>query len=127
VPAVRVTRSAARSPVGVAVRRFGRRLEAEARAAGLAFPAQAAGLDEAGALDTQATLGALDRLAASGAPSVELSAHPGAAEDPDRHRYAWGYRWGDELRALCAADVRAAVDRLGFRLGTYRDLPGGSS
>jgi predicted glycoside hydrolase/deacetylase ChbG (UPF0249 family) len=122
VPAVRVTRSSSRSVVGVTVRRLAARLEREARADGLAFPAAAAGLDEAGKLDTATALAAIDRLAAVPVPSVELSAHPGAHEDPDRDRYRWGYRWGDELDALCAPEVRAAIDRHGFRLGTYADL-----
>src|SRR5690606_30725799 len=122
VPAVRVTRSAASGPVGIAVRRFARQLEIEAREDGLVFPANAAGLDEAGALDEPTAIAALERLAASGAPSVELSSHPGAHHDEDRHRYAWKYRWGDELDALCAPSVRACIDRLGFRLATYADL-----
>jgi predicted glycoside hydrolase/deacetylase ChbG (UPF0249 family) len=122
VRGLRVTRSAARSPVGVMVRRLARTLEREARADGLAFPDDAAGLDEAGQLDVDTATGALDRLAASGAACVELSSHPGAHEDPDRDRYRWGYRWGDELDALCSPKLRTAIDRHGFRLGTYRDL-----
>jgi chitin disaccharide deacetylase len=125
VPAVRITRSSRRSVVGTTVRRLARRLESEARADGLAYPEDAAGLDEAGRMDADAAIGALARLAESGTRSVELSAHPGAHEDPDRHRYRWGYRWGDELDALCAPEVRAAIDRHGFRLGTYADLPAG--
>jgi predicted glycoside hydrolase/deacetylase ChbG (UPF0249 family) len=123
IPAVRVTRSAARSPVGATVRRLAARLESEARADGLACPLDAAGLDEAGRLDVATAVGALDLLAGRARSCVELSAHPGARDDPDRHRYRWGYRWGDELDALCAPEVRAAVDRHGFRLGTYADLP----
>jgi predicted glycoside hydrolase/deacetylase ChbG (UPF0249 family) len=122
VPAVRITRSAARSPVGVTVRRLAARLAAEAAADGLAFPEDAAGLDEAGRLDEPAVLHALERLAASPAGTVELSAHPGGHEDPDRHRYRWGYRWGAELDALCAPAVQAAIEHCGFRLGTYADL-----
>jgi len=122
VPAVRVTRSASRGPVGQVVRRLARRLEADAQADGLAFPVDAAGLDEAGALDEATAIAALERLAASGAPAVELSSHPGAHEDGDRARYDWNYRWGDELDALCSPAVRATIDRLGFRLGTYGDL-----
>jgi predicted glycoside hydrolase/deacetylase ChbG (UPF0249 family) len=122
IPAVRVTRSTSRSIVGATVRRLAARLEREARADGLAFPGDAAGLDEAGRLDTSTALQALDRLAGAHAAGVELSAHPGAHEDPDRDRYRWGYRWGDELDALCAPEVRAAIDRHGFRLGTYADL-----
>jgi hypothetical protein len=122
VPAVRVTRSASRGPTGRVVRRFARRLEHDAQADGLAFPVDAAGLDEAGALDEPTAIAALERLAAAGAPTVELSSHPGAHEDRDRARYEWNYRWGDELDALCSPEVRATVDRLGFRLGTYGDL-----
>jgi chitin disaccharide deacetylase len=127
VPAVRVTRSAARSAVGVTVRRLSARLAREARAQGLAFPEHAAGLDEAGRLDLAAAVRAVDRLAASGAASLELSGHPGAADDPDRGRYAWGYRWADELEALCAPALADAIRRRGLRLGTYRDLPGPAS
>lgn len=121
IPAVRVTRSVARGPVGIVMRRLSTRFATAARRAGRTFPGDAAGLDEAGRLDVDATLGALDRLAASSAPVVELSGHPGLHDDADRHRYAWAYRWGDELDALCAPAVRAAVERHGFRLGTYRD------
>ena len=64
----------------------------------------------------------LTRLAGTDAAVVELSGHPGNAVDPDRYRYAWDYRWGAELDALCSPAVRAAVDRHGFTLGTYRDL-----
>ncbi len=120
ISAVRVTRSVARGPVGVVMRRLSARFAGAAGQAGLAFPGDAAGLDEAGRLDERAVLGALERLANAPAPVVELSGHPGLHEDPDRSRYAWGYRWGDELDALCAPAVRAAVERHGFRLGTYR-------
>ena len=120
--AVRVTRSAARSPVGVTVRLLARRLESDARARGLRFPASAAGLDEAGALDRATLVGALDRLAAGGASSAEVGSHPGCGDDPDRQRYRWGYRWEDELAALTSPEARRAVDAGGFVLGTYADL-----
>jgi chitin disaccharide deacetylase len=122
IGAVRVTRSAAGGPVGIAMRRMAARLAARATAAGVAYPGDAAGLDEAGALDVARAREALARLAAGTSAVVELSGHPGAAEDPDRHRYAWDYRWADELAALCDPTVRAAIARHGFRLGTYRDL-----
>lgn len=133
VPAVRVTRSASRGPVGVVMRRLAARLERELAAGGLGCTVASAGLDEAGALDTARTLAALDLLAGEvrAAPAgrgparaAELSGHPGAADDPDRDAYRWNYRWGDELAALCAPEVRAAVERHGFRLGTYRDVGG---
>jgi len=124
IPAVRVTRSSARSGVGQVVRRLSARLERSARDQGLWFTADATGLDEAGTLDRPRMLAALDRLGASGAPSAELGTHPGEAGDPDLDRYRWGYRWPDELAALTAAEVRSAVDQAGFVLGTYDDLAG---
>ena len=64
VPAIRVTRSAGRSPIALGVRHFSTRLEARARKANVQFPDATAGFDEAGRLD-------LDRLCAarsSGSP-----------------------------------------------------------
>ncbi len=119
---VRVTRSAARSPVGVVVRRLARTLEVDARARGLRFPESAVGLDEAGALDRATLVGALARFAAAGAPSVEVGSHPGGEDDPERHRYRWDYRWEEELAALTSPEAHRAVEEGGFTLGTYADL-----
>jgi predicted glycoside hydrolase/deacetylase ChbG (UPF0249 family) len=121
IPAVRLTRSVAPGPVGMVMRRLSVRFATAARRVGRVFPGDAAGLDEAGRLDTARAVAALDRLASSPATVVELSGHPGLHADPDRSRYEWNYRWGDELDALCAPEVRTAVERHGFRLGTYRD------
>lgn len=122
IGAVRIIRSAARSPVGLTVARLGRRFERRATAAGFRWPASATGLDEAGALSGDRLVGAIDRLGASGARSVELATHPGEAGDADLDRYRWGYRWSDELAALRSPAAREAVARHGFRLGTYADL-----
>jgi predicted glycoside hydrolase/deacetylase ChbG (UPF0249 family) len=122
VPAVRLTRSASNGPVGRVMRHLGTRFAQRAAGAGLRFPDDAAGLDEAGRLDERTVLAVLDRLARTDASVAELSGHPGNEIDPDRHRYDWDYRWGAELDALCAPSVRAAVVRHGFTLGTYRDL-----
>ena len=65
---------------------------------------------------------ALARMAAMGAVSAELATHPGGSHDGDRHRYRWSYRWEDEYAALRSATVRAAVEELVFRLGTFADL-----
>ena len=133
IGAIRVARSASPGPVGRVTSRLASRLASRATALGIAFPGDAAGLDEAGRLDESGVLDALGRLARGDGAVVELSGHPGERSDPDRHRYAWDYRWGDELDALCAPVVRAAVERHGFRLGTYRDLvaqnaaPGGTA
>lgn len=120
--AVRVTRSAARSPVGLVVRRLSKTLEGEARARGVPFPEVAAGLDEAGALDQAALVAVVARLAVSGSGPAEIGSHPGGAGDPERGRYRWAYRWEDELAALTSPEARRAVDAGGFVLGTYADL-----
>lgn len=122
VRTVRVTRSTARGPVGVTVRRLAARLEQQLRQRGWRWPEASTGLDEAGCLEMGAMVGALTRLAATGARSAELATHPGGADDPDRERYRWSYRWEDELAALRSATVRTAIDELGFRLGTFSDL-----
>jgi chitin disaccharide deacetylase len=122
IRAVRITRSTEWGPVGVVVRNLARRLQHDCDHAGWAYPAATTGLDEAGGLDGPAMIHALFRLAATGAPTAELATHPGTADDPLRARYQWGYRWEDELAALCSPVVRAAVDEQGYRLGSYRDL-----
>ena len=126
IPAVRLTRSNATGPVGLAVRRLARRLGRAAAAGGVSHPDQFAGLDEAGHLDRPTLLGAVAgvaaRLNAAGGTSAEIGCHPGRAEDPERRRYRWGYDWPAELDALCASDVRRAVDRAGLRLGSFADL-----
>lgn len=120
--AVRVTRSAARSPVGMVVRRLTGGLEGGARARFIPFPGAAAGLDEAGEFDRTALVGALTRLAGEEAGSAEVGTHPGEGDDPERERYRWNYRWEDELAALTSPEARRAVEAGGFVLGTYADL-----
>jgi len=122
IPAVRVTRSVGRSPVGAAVRRLATRFEREARAGGLRYPGAAAGFDEGGTLALPALLGCLRALGAGGTSSAELGLHPGEPDDAELARYRWGYRWGDELEALCAPEARAEVERGGFTLGSYATL-----
>ena len=121
IPAVRVPRSTTAFP-GAGVNYLAGELARRAAARGLAFPSQAAGVDEAGRMDHDRIEAALSRLGASGAPVCELSAHPGEGDDPDRHRYRWDYRWEDELDALTSPTAHAAVERHGFTLGNYADL-----
>ncbi len=120
--AVRLTRSAARSPVGFVVRHLSKALEGEAGARGIPCPEVAAGLDEAGALDQATLVAVVARLSASGTGPAEIGSHPGGAGDPERLRYRWAYRWEDELAALTSPEARQAVDAGGFVLGTYADL-----
>lgn len=129
IRAVRVTRSSAGSPVGLTVRRLAVRFERRLEQAGWRYPEVSTGLDEAGRLDTpgmiQAVFGLaarLDAIPGNHPVHAELATHPGAHTDPDRHRYRWGYRWGDELDALCSRAVRAAIDELGFERCRFADL-----
>ncbi len=122
IPAVRVCRSFMHSPSGITLRRMARGLEKRARSRGIAYPLASAGADESGRLDLPAAIRALHRLAATRADSAELVTHPGGPDDPDRARYAWGYRWDDELTALTSGTVRHAVKEYGFVLGTFADL-----
>lgn len=123
IPAVRVPRFKPTSVSGVGVTVLGWRLARCARRSGLAYPADAVGIEVAGRLDERCLRAVLARLAARGRPAVELTVHPGEDDDPDRVRYRWGYGWGDELRALLGPTARQAVADHGFTLGTYADLP----
>ena len=43
---------------------------------------------------------------------AELVVHPGGLDDPERRRYAWGYRWVDEWRTLTDGSfAEACADR----------------
>jgi predicted glycoside hydrolase/deacetylase ChbG (UPF0249 family) len=121
---LRVTRSAGRRVTGVVVRRLSRALVREADRNGLAYPAVSTGLDEAGHLDAPRMVEALTSLAAGDPASAELATHPGEHDDPALSRYSWGYLWGGECDALCSTQVRDAVKRSGFELGTFGDLSG---
>jgi predicted glycoside hydrolase/deacetylase ChbG (UPF0249 family) len=125
IPAVRLTGSTGRGPVPVVVRRLAASLPSACRSAGLRHPAAFAGLDEAGRLDSVTLAESIARLAAAGVPSAEIGCHPGRDVDPERRRYRWGYAWGDELAALRAPEARRAVERAGFRLGSFADLGDG--
>ncbi|MEA2687166.1 MAG: hypothetical protein QOE93_2361 [Actinomycetota bacterium] len=122
IPAVRVPRFRSMTPSGIGVTVLGRRLARRAAAAGVRYPEDAVGLECAGCLDADRLPRVLARLAAGTRQSVELTAHPGEGDDPDRARYQWGYRWEDELAALATPGARDLVTRHGFTLATYADL-----
>ncbi|WP_205669243.1 ChbG/HpnK family deacetylase [Amycolatopsis suaedae] len=124
VGAVRLPSSAATGPKGAGIRLLSRRLAARIREAGLVAPAGYGGLDEAGALTLPRFLATVGRLAASRAASIEINCHPGEADDPDRARYAWDFRWDAELAALTSRELRTAIAGHGLRTGGYADLPG---
>ncbi len=122
IRAIRVPRTSGRRLAGVAVAPLGLRLAARSRRAGVRFPAAAAGFDEAGKMTLPTLLATLERLAKTGAESVEVGTHPGDEDDAARSRYRWGYRWGEELEALVDPRSRAAVEGLGFTLGSFASL-----
>lgn len=123
IDASRLPTSHAVGPKGYGIRRLSRGLAARLRANGIVAPAGYRGLDEAGRLTLPRFLTALERLAGSGAETVEINCHPGEADGLTRGRYAWNFRWDAELAALTSRELREAVARYGFRLGRHADLP----
>jgi predicted glycoside hydrolase/deacetylase ChbG (UPF0249 family) len=121
IKAIRVPRATTTFP-GKGVNLLADALAKAADAKDIAHPDDAAGVDEAGAMDATHIARALGRLAATNAKAVELSCHPGEADDPDRTRYRWGYSWAEELAALTAPATKHHVERHGFVLATYADL-----
>lgn len=115
ISAVRVPRPSGVGPRALPLAALARKLDRRVVAAGLTRSDRFRGIDEAGDWDLARLRNALSELA-SGPGSAELNCHPGAALDPERARYRWGYRWGTELDALVAPELRADVVRLGVRL-----------
>lgn len=122
IAAVRRIRSERWGPGALGVRALGGSFDRSAQRSGIRTTDACAGLDEAGALTGPVLRDTILRLGAGDATSAELVTHPGAADDPDRGRYRWGYRWADELAALTSPDARRAVELAGFELGTFADL-----
>ena len=112
---VRVPRSVRRGIRGRVVARLAGRLDRRLADGELGRTDRFRGLDEAGRWTATRLGRAVDDLAA-GEGSVEINAHPGPADDDDRARYQWSYRWGDELEALCDPALRAHIERSGFVL-----------
>ncbi|MEV6304152.1 ChbG/HpnK family deacetylase [Actinoplanes sp. NPDC051861] len=122
VGATRVPSSRSRGPRGAGVRMLSRRLRTVVDRAGLAAPSAYAGLDEAGRFTLPRLLQAIDLLAGLHADKLEVNCHPGEAGDPDRARYAWGFRWSAELDALTHPATRDAISRHGLRLAGFSEL-----
>jgi hopanoid biosynthesis associated protein HpnK len=86
---------------------------------GLSHPDKFWGLACSGDLTRARLLAILEALTPG---AHELMTHP-AAFDPAMHaQFVWGYRWEDELAALCDPAAAAAVERRGVRLGNFHDL-----
>ena len=91
---------------------LGRRL----RRAGYLVPDQVFGLAWTGAMTTERIANLIDRLPEG---ITEIYTHP--AIDGAYTGAAPGYRYAEELAALVAPRVKAAVDRGGITLGGYAD------
>jgi len=89
-------------------------LRALAHSAGLLTPDAVLGLAWSGALTRDRLIGLLNHLPPG---LIEIHAHPATTDTFAGH--AGGYRYAEELDALCAPAVRAALGRSGFRLGSY--------
>ncbi len=124
IASVRLPASHAHSVTGLGVRTLARRTRTQIRRAGRSATADYAGLDEAGGLDAARFARTIQQRAQAGAPSLEINCHPGSANDPDLRRFAWGYRWAEELAMLVDPAARRAVDLAGYRLGGFRELVG---
>lgn len=126
VGAVRLPGAHGRGPAALGVRGLAGPLRRRLDRAGLAHPDVGLGLDESGHLDLPSWRRLLERLG-SLPPGlvVEVGTHPGAAEDPTRARYRWGFSWPTEHRALTDPELAAAIADAGFELATYADLVAG--
>lgn len=122
IEAVRLPRSRARGPVGIGVGALSRLTARRLGHRGLHLTDDYAGLDEAGSLDVSRFAAALDSLRTGDGASAEINAHPSEPDDPDLGRFAWGYRWGDELAGLLDPATRDVVAAAGYHLGGFTDL-----
>lgn len=76
-----------------------------------------AGAPEPAAIATQALIELLEQLP----PGItELCSHPGYGDDL---KTTYRHERAQEVRTLCDPSVRAAIDELGIRLISFRDLP----
>lgn len=125
---VRLPRSHARGPVPLGVNTLARLLERRLRERGMPV-LDYAGLDEAGAMDRPAIARAAATLAwradRSG-PGAEINVHPGQI-DADSSRFAWNYRWEDELAALVDPATGRDIAAAGFTPVSFASLTRGAS
>ena len=122
VDGVRVTRSFSALPVGLALNGLARVLRRRCAAADLRTTDAFAGFDEGGELSQGPLIEAIVRLGATRATTAELATHPGEVADGDLGPHHWPYHRADELAGVLSPDVRGAIERAGFTLGTYADL-----
>jgi len=96
VRSARCTRSTGWAPTKLGVRVLAARFERSCARRGLVVPDASSGLDDAGRLTLDRLTAVVAGLAASGARTAEIAAHPGTAVDPDRDRLAYYRRLWNE-------------------------------
>lgn len=106
------------APAGGGITAFqAHRLARKADRAGLVRADCVFGLRWSGAMTADRILGLIQQRPGR---VVEIYTHPAVADAFPGH--APGYRYRDELAALCDARVRHAIDRMGTELGGYADV-----
>jgi hopanoid biosynthesis associated protein HpnK len=107
---------AARNPQALVMAPWVRALRARARRAGMSVPEVVFGLAWSGRVTTARLAGLLAHLPPG---DVEIYLHPATADRFAGAAPGYGYR--DELAALCAEEVAAALKASGRRLSGYRE------
>jgi hopanoid biosynthesis associated protein HpnK len=106
---------------GEIVKKLGVRNAPVAAGTGLKFADCYAGIECAGRLSEKKIERMLLNLPHG---VVELLCHPGLDDIQLSRNHPWGYKWTEELSALCSARVRKAIDKAGFNLTNYSELVG---
>jgi hopanoid biosynthesis associated protein HpnK len=83
------------------------------------YPDRFFGLLASGRMNEAYLLGVIDRL---GPGFTEIGFHPALGPPPELARWTSGYRFREELDALCSARVRDRLREEGIALGGYREL-----
>ena len=122
IAAVRLPTARGSSATAFAVRRLTERLRRMAIRAGRAFPEESSGIEGQPAPHDAGLQPSLERLDATGAPSAEIVLHLAIDPDPERAAYPSRYAWAAQFAAATDPDIRARIDDLGFRLGSFADL-----
>lgn len=119
---VRVPEARASGPRARGIGHLSARLRSEVAAAGRRAADRFTGIEDAGHQTSTSLRRRLQEVAVGAPQVVEVNVHPGAATDPARGRYAWGYEWADELSALVDPATAATCADLGLRPRRRGDL-----
>lgn len=122
IPAVRCPESRSFKTERLPTNVMSHLLRREIEAAGLTTTERFAGLDESG----KAVPDRFDRVVSRVPRSVrsfEFGVHPSEDGDPDRARYHWRHRGGEEASGLVRPGLAAHLEAQGWKLGSFAHLP----